>query len=141
MVLLTTLVICSTRSLKSFFQIKGTYSRRRNDAENPFSRGNFVKNCRYALCVPLPPSVMKRREYATQAQIEEFETSQANRSRQDRWNGGTYGGAGKANRVALKAVLLYYDVGRSHSVSQSIYTLKTTYQLTGEDSVGRIHTV
>lgn len=46
------------------FQIKGTWSKKRNkDTRNPFDQGGLLANFRYILCGPAPPSVIDLRGF------------------------------------------------------------------------------
>ena len=79
-----------------FFQIKRTWSKKRENVKNPFDHGGCLANFAFTLCSPLPPSLIDRRGYATQESIDAYELSQ-------RQNGTLYGSSGTQVRIELIA--------------------------------------
>jgi len=78
-----------------FNKIKETWTKKREGAaKNPFDRGNCFNNCCFTLCAIQPPSLIKRREYASEEQVRAYEES----SRRRPQNGSMYESAAEQVR-------------------------------------------
>ncbi|XP_076818950.1 uncharacterized protein LOC143464826 isoform X2 [Clavelina lepadiformis] len=122
------------QSLTTNEDIKGTWSKKHHkDGKNPFDHGNLLNNCCYLLCAPLPPSMIDRRGFVSDSEMEAHNAAQA----QNRANGATYGAAtnqrGQMHPVPDTEI---YDQEREHASypRQPAYPRQPSYDNTTQHS-------